>query len=227
MNIRISQPQTEGLLQASKWLTFRVLLGMNELSALIEALPPFFIYNVSRLAPASELLISKKTFKEAYCHYLTALEKGDLLQALPPCFSSIWTTLESSIYAFEAKKNQFIIKPILPPLQLSHHQFCFSPINQTFHSMLHSHEAIPWGLQFSYPQIFSNSLDGKVMQVLKNPNMPNTALFFALSKWIRNETRPTPFLFEGKRFNPTFRIGKHSLKWAEQHLKLTPLKLRI
>ena len=226
MKIRISHPQDEGFLQASKWLTFRVLLGIEELSGLIDALPPFFIYNSSKLTPFSETLIEAQAFKEGYCHYLKSLEKGDFIRA-PSCFSTIWTTLESSVYAFEVKKGQFIIKPTLPPVQLSHHQFSFSHNNQTFHSMLHSLESIPWGLQFSYPQIFSNSLGGEVVEVLKNQGMPNTALFLALSKWMRKETRPTPFLYEGKRLNAIFRIGKNSLKWAEKHLNMAPLRIKI
>ncbi len=226
MKIRISNPQDEGFLQASKWLTFRALLGPQELSGLIDALPPFLIYNTSKLTPFSETLIEMRSFKEEYCEYLHCLERGNFNKA-PPCFSSIWTTEPSSVYAFEVKKDQFIVKPTLPPVQLSHHQFTFSRESQTFHSMLHSHGVTSWGLQFSYPQIFSNSLGGEVIEVLKNQQMPNTALFLALSKWMRNETKPTPFLFEGKRLNSVFRVGKQSLQWAEKHLNLEPLRIKI
>ena len=226
MKVRISHPKDEGFLQASKWLTFRVLLGLEELSCLIEALPPFLIYNASKLTKLSETFIEMRAFKERYSEYLNALERGSFKQA-PPCFSSIWTTRPSSVYAFEVKKDRFIIKPTLPPVQVSHHQFSFSHDNQTFHSMLHSHEATPWGLQFSYPQIFSNTLGGEVVEVLKNQEMPNNRFFMALSKWMRKETRPTPFLFEDNRLNATFRIGKQSLHWAEKYLNLEPLRIKI
>ena len=226
MSIRISHPKDEGILQASKWLSFRALLDQDELEDLIAALPTFFIYNVSNLVTIEDASLSVEAFKNAHLAYISSLKEGKVPQESKVFFSSIWTTSPKSIYAFPAKQEHYIIKPLMPVVQLSQHHFSFSPINETFHSMVHSQEAISWGLQFSYPQIYSNSIQGDVIEVLKNPDMPNTPLFRILSKWMRDRTRPVPFLFQGKRINPTFRIGKQCLTWIHHHPQLTHLEVK-
>lgn len=227
MTIRISRPEDEGILQASKWLSFRVLLDEDELENLLSSLPPFAFYNVSNLVTLSAASFSLQDFLSAYRTYITSIKQGKSPEVLKPLFSSVMTTTEESLYAFPAKADKYILKPLFPVVQLSHHHFSFSPENQTFHSMIHSQNAISWGLQFSYPQIFSNSIKGDVIEVLKNPEMPNTDLFRTLSKWMRHYSRPTPFYYQGKRINATFRIGKQCLSWIHQVRALEPLEVKL
>jgi hypothetical protein len=93
--------------------------------------------------------------------------------------------------------------------------------------MIHSEEAVTWGLQFSFPQLYANSNDNDIVEVYKDENNPNSALYKALSKWIRSHTTPTPFMIEGKQKNATFRLGKESFAWAKEHPQLETFRLSL
>ncbi len=221
--ILISSPKDEGVLQASKWLKHRALLSGAELDALIAALPPFRIFNVASLVPLEEAEIPLSQFRTAYHEYASSIAVGKTPSVDREIFSTVWTTSLDALYAFEAKQDLYMVKPRLPVVQLSHHRFQFSEETGEFYSMVHSDDAISWGLQFSYPQIFSNSIRAEVCEVLKEVSMPNNVLFQSIAKWMRNHTRPTPFLHREKALNATFRTGRDFLEEAAHY---SPMEVR-
>lgn len=225
----LSHPKVEGQMQASKWLSHRALLDVREMEALMSVLPPFDIYNVSKLVDLDEAVISKEDFLAKYIDYVTSLKAGlhPDEKELKPYFSSCFSATEDALYAIEAKGGQYIIKPKEPVVQLSLHHFTFSPEHNAFQSMIHSKASVSWGIQFSYPQIYSNSLTHDVVEVYKESDNPNTLLFKTLARWMRSNTVPTPFRVGVTPIYATFRVGKRSLSWIDRHVQIETVGLSI
>ena len=218
--MRTSHPSKEGMLQASKWLSHRVLLDGEEMEELFRALPPFRIFNVSQLVPIGGGEISSETFLTHYHTYVDALKKGETPSPSPPIFSAALSAGESPFYFMPVKEGRGIIKIKTPVIQCSLHHFAYSAEEGTFHSMVHSTEAISWGLQFSFPQLYSNSLHPEVIEIYKDPNDPNALIFKAITKKVRALSAPTPFMMGDRRINATFRIGKKAREWIHHHPQL-------
>ena len=227
--MKLSHPKTEGILQASKWLSHRALLDTTEMQALLEALPSFEIYNVSELVTMQDMGISNEGFLTKYIDYITELKAGvspeEML--LKPVFSCVFSASPEALYAMKVKEDAYIIKPLKPVVQLSLHHFTFSEELGRFHSMVNSEEAVSWGLQFSYPQLYSNSLQGDLIEVFKNSDNQNTHLFQSLAKWMRKETQPVPFLIQGQKVYATFRLGKACFPWIDAHPHLARVGLEV
>lgn len=220
--MQLSHPKIEGHMQASKWLSHRALLDVKEMESLFKALDTFKIYNVSQLVGLKKAIISQETFLSKYIDYVTSLKAGLIPddQIFRPYFSAAISSSEDSLYAIEAKGGEYIIKPKEPVIQMSFHHFTFSPEQNAFHSMVHSKNAVTWGIQFAFPQLYSNSLHHDVIEVYKNSQFPNTALFKTLARWMRAHTMPAPFRVGVVPINATFRLGKRCLEWIHHHVQI-------
>jgi len=223
---RISHPKKEGAFQASKWFSYRVLLDETEMEDLFATLPPFSLYNVSEIVDLSTATFSKEEFLSQHASYIQSLKEGCLHIPSKALFSSAMSATTDAFYAMDVKKG-IILKLLEPVIQLSLHHFTYAPENHSFHFMVHSQESISWGLQFSYPQLYSNSEKGDVIEVMKDHSFPNTALFRALMKWMRNHSRPIPFLIEGRRVHVEARLGNQCFEWIHKHPELKEKNLII
>jgi len=227
--MRLSHPEVEGTIQASKWLSCRALLDAKEMEALLSFLPSFSIYNVSELVDLQTARFSIEDFLAKYIDYVATIKAGLIPDQVlfKPYFSASFSATSKALYAMKVKDGKYIIKAKEPVVQLSLHHFTYCFEQQKFHSMIHSEEAVTWGLQFSFPQLYANSNDNDIVEVYKDENNPNTILYKALSKWIRSHTTPTPFMIEGKQKNATFRLGKESFAWAKKHPQIETFRLSL
>jgi hypothetical protein len=57
-------------------------------------------------------------------------------------------------------------------------------------------------------------------KVADTPEFPNTSLFLALSRWVRQNTLPTPIFDGAKRINLPVRLGKRCFSWIGNHPRL-------
>ncbi|MDJ0652176.1 MAG: hypothetical protein QNJ27_04150 [Simkaniaceae bacterium] len=224
-----SHPKVEGVMQASKWLSHRALLDSRELKALFTSLPPFSIYNVSKLVGLEDAIIPREKFLSKYIDYVTSLKAGLIPdeKELKPYFSAALSCKSESFYAIEAKEGKFIIKPKEPVVQLSFHHFTFSKEHHAFHSMIHSKCAVTWGMQFAFPQLYSNSIKNDIVEVYKNSEFPNTKLFKTLAKWMRRQTTPASFKVRDLPIHATFRLGKACKSWIHAHAQLETVGLSV
>lgn len=225
-NFRISHPSKEGTFQASKWLCYRVLLDAVEMESLFSTLPVFNLYNVSEIVTLRRAIFSHDVFLHQYASYIAALKQGSIYQPPNALFSSAISTTPDTFYAMNVKQG-FILKLLQPVIQLSLHHFTYTPDNHSFHFMVHSQESIQWGLQISYPQLYANSVQGDVIEVMKDRSYPNTTLFRVFMKWLRNFSRPAAFLIEGKKIYIKARIGNSCFNWIKQHPQLKEKGLMI
>lgn len=89
--------------------------------------------------------------------------------------------------------------------------------------MVFGQTSLFWGVQFSYPQIFMDSGDPKKV----DGSFANTSLFQEIRRWARDETRATPFLFQGERINVPIRLGKNCFSWINRHPQLLQYNLGV
>lgn len=227
--LRLSTPAQEGVLRASKSLKMPLLLDEEEMESLLTHLGAFQIYVVSEVVSLEHMLISKQDFLEKYKEYVQALKRGERPDEMRfrRYFSSVFTTTPEALYAMQVGEDRFLVKPIKPVIQLQAHHFFVSSVDGKFHSMVLGKESVTWGIQFSYPQLAQDPLTHAFSKVRDTPEFPNTAIFTRLAKWVRQNSVPTPFIFQGKQQFVPIRIGKKCFSWIKRHPELAERGLQI
>lgn len=221
------QTQVGHPLQASKWIKLPMLLDPEEMVFLLEALGEFFVYFVGCVTPAGQGELARRTFLDLYYDYVCALREGREPD-LAPCraaFSSVFTVSQDTVYTVPVAGDKQLIRVAKPVVQLQAHTMGYSPVDGKFRSMVLGKDAINWGIQFSYPQLFQDPETSQIMSV--DTTFPNTKLFRALQRWMRQQTLPTPLTVNGVTTNVPIRIGKQCLRWIDQHPQLNVQGIQV
>jgi len=231
MNVNFDIPvydKIEAPMQASKWLKLPVLLDSHEMEALFKYLGEFFIVQTSGIMPLGKELISKEEFLDCYFKYVMSLKNGEIPKdpRINTYFTAVFSISPHALYKVRIDSARQMVQVKLPILQLQNHRFICGT-DKKFHSMIFGPQSISWGIQFSYPQLYQN----KEMQALKvgeGADFPNTQLFKALQRWIRENTRPTPFIIDNDRLvNVPIRLGKSCFEWINDHCQLATANLKV
>lgn len=214
MTLRISTPNLEGVYQGSKYLKYQLLCDADELARLFERFNRFWIYPLTGLSDGEP--IDPSHFLKVYTCWMEELKKGQVptdadLRALLACAITDDT---DALWKQEVPGNRFIVKMGKPLIQVQAHFFTYSSVDGVFRPMTMGQDSIFWGLQFSFPQIYQNP---KTMELL---DVEKGAMFQTLKQWVRDETRPTPFLVDGKKINVPIRLGKNCFSWIQNHPQL-------
>lgn len=215
-------------MQASKWLKVPVLMETAEMRALFSVLEHFDIYLTGRVTKQQEGIISQTDFLNVYEDYIQSLKHNQLTDEslYRSYFSSVFSETADHLYVMAVDGARELTRVIKPVIQLQQHAITYSGYDEHFHSMVFGSECIPWGIQFSYPQLFQDK-DGAVKTVIESIEFPNTALFHRLQRWIRHHTIPTPFVVDGKKINVPMRLGKLCLPWINQHPQLVERRIAV
>lgn len=229
--LRNSTP-SEKPLQASKWLQIQGLLSKNEFTELLDYLAAttnFYLYTCGTVCSKDEGEIPKNEFLDVYAEYIDSLSQGKLPdQSLyRTAFSPAMTVSTDSLFTIPVGEDRQIIRISKPVIQLQAHNMNFSEVDKKFHSMVFGTDNIPWGIQFSYPQLYQDNQTKQVEIIKKSLSFPNTSLFQALQKWMRQHTIPTPFIVEGATINVPMRLGKECLSWINQHPSLIKKNISV
>lgn len=189
----------------------------------------FYICIVGQICKTGEEIISKELFLSHYQAYIEGLQNGKLIDEAiyRSSFSSVFTTTLDDVYKVKVSDDQFILRVSKPVLQLQMHRMHFSAFDDSFRPMIFGKESIFWGIQFSYPQIYQDNQTKEIINVLSQNGFENKKLYHALQKWIRKNTIPTPFMYEGKLINAPIRIGKKCLPWINIHPQLIEKGLTV
>lgn len=227
--LRISKPELEKPMQASKWLTYPALIDTTEMQTLMNALPPFYIFLTSCVTKRSKGYISQEEFLDTYNEYITTLQQGMLPDETQyrHFFSSIFTVTSEALYAVLVGNDEQLIRVAQPTVQLQPHRMGYSKADSKFRSKTFGADSITWGIQFSYPQLYKDNQTQEIFEVGISPEFPNTQLFRDVQRWIRHHTIPTPFLVEGQRINIPMRIGKNCLSWINRHPQLIEQGMQV
>lgn len=189
------------------------------MAALLSILGDFYIYFTGVVLPASEGEVSHEAFLDTYSRYVADLQAGRTPEETlyRRMFSTLFTRSLDAIYALDVGKEQIIIRPSHPVVQLQMHQVGFSSVDHKFRSMVFGKESLSWGIQFSYPQLFEDGVTKQIIQVNRSDAFPNSHLFHELQKWVRKHTVPTPFLFHNQKINVPIRLGLSCFEWIQRH----------
>jgi len=204
--LKISTRDNEGEMKTAKFMNHRAKLSSGELEALFAFLGPLYLVRASGIMPEKEFLMSVDEYiSDTNCAVM-------LSKTLDP------------FYLQEVRPGGYIVKAVSPIVQLRPHNFMFSKVDHSFHSGVLGRDVIPWGIQCSFPQIYTHSHSGDVVESLKSAECINTPLYKRLAQWMRRNTLPVPFLLDGKRVVAPFRSGKID---RETHLELEKRGLNI
>ncbi len=219
MSLRVSQPAAEGVYQGSKWLKYQVLCDGEEMRSLFERLNPFWIYPLTGLVSIEQIPMKQETFLSEYASWIEGLKAGKIpsdaeLRRLLAC---AFTAEPDALWLQEVPGNRYLVKISKPLIQVQAHSFSYSSADGEYRPLSMGTEAIFWGVQFSFPQIYQ---DAKTMELLEIEASPNRDLFIKIREWVRDATRPTPFIADGKRTNSPIRIGKNCFSWIHAHPQL-------
>lgn len=225
----ISTPQQKPVLQASKWICLQALLAPEELTQLFEHLHQPQIYLCGSLWTKDAFTTHSSLFLDAYKSYIESLKEG-VQPDLSKCrtfFSACMSTADDSVYLQDVQKGEFLLRPNLPLIQIQHHTMSYSPYDNKMHSMVFGKEAVTWGLQLSYPQMYLESGTGRVCQTTDEENPPNYAIFKSLQRWIRHNTLPTSFQAGENVVKSSLRLGKNCFTWINNHFQLQAQDIRV
>lgn len=214
MTLRISSPEREGVYQGSKWLKFQVLCDREELEQLFKRLDPFFIVPLTGIVDGKTL--AQDYFLDVWGACVDCLENGavpkeDLLRKILAC--AFAEDLES-FWLQPVAGRGYLAKISKPVIQVQAHWFTYSSVDEVFRPMSMGVGSIFWGLQFSYPQIYQDPATMELKETHRSD------LFEKLRFWVRDVTRATPFLVNGKKVNVPIRLGKQCFSWIGRHPQL-------
>jgi hypothetical protein len=228
-DVMLSQKTTEKKFSVSKWIKHQALLDGVEMKACLEVLGSFELYNVSSITTLEELNISRHLFLESYQNYIADLKNGKAAEPDRKIFSAVMTVDPEALYGKEVSHGKWMARLAKPAVQLQNHRFFASKVDHKVHSMVMSPDSIQWGLQFAFPQIFFDGSEGNYTKTTDEKQFPNAALFAKISKWIRAETMPTTFIWDGHKVATPLRLGKKCFEWIENHpqLKKQGIKVRV
>ncbi|MBS0622000.1 MAG: hypothetical protein JSR80_03465 [Verrucomicrobia bacterium] len=205
-------------MQASKWLAHQVLLDGEEMKDLLASVGNFEVYPVGRILQEGEPF----SFVEEYCRYVEKLKQGAETE-VPAILCVALSCSSEAVQRVEVAPGKMLWRSQLPVVQVQPHSLSYSPLNDTFYPLVRGKETISWGVQFSYPQLFQK---GKEIEKV-DERFPNTALYKALTRWIRHHTVATPFVVNGMKRRVPIRIGKKCLGWIHCHAQLKKQGLSV
>jgi len=216
-------------LQASKWLQLQMLIDVNELQLLFDALAPFYIFKAGALCTTGDEEICKEDFINVYSQAIEMLKSGDIPseKLYRAYFSSVFTRTPDHLYLQPIDQTKALVRVKSPCLQLQVNRIAYSEADGQFRAMVFGPDSIFWGIQISYPQLYQDPKSKEVFHVKENDLFPNTSLFRLVQRWIRSHTIPTPFYVADKRTNTSMRIGKGCLSWINNHPQLIQHNIKI
>ncbi len=225
-DLRISSYQEQPL-QASKWLEVQALLESDEMALLFDVLAPFSLFQCGSITQRGiggeeGQKQAKADFLSHYKDYVESLKSGELplVSSYQICFSSVLTATNDCLYVIPIGEDRQLIRVSTPVIQMQAHTIGYSPIDKKFRSMVFGSDNIPWGIQFSYPQLFQDPISKQPTSVNDASAYPNTQLFRSLQKWMREHTTPTPFVVDGIMTNVPMRLGRKCYSWVNRHPQL-------
>lgn len=198
----------------SKWQKIEVLLDPVELERLLQYLSPLVILNTSGVIRREKISIQVDEFTCLYEKYIAMLQGK--IQRDRICLSYALSQRLENFSVVKLSSNKYICRMVQPDVQIQAYSFLLDeagkPLSQVF-----SEEAIPFGLQFSYPAIFQDTQTMEVFSTTKN-GFAGWKLFSAIRSWIRSYTAPLPIRFQEKTIKLPIRTGRLAAAWLTSHI---------
>jgi hypothetical protein len=213
--------------QAAKWLKIPMLVDAEELKGLFSELGDFFLFSLGRVVQHRDRSLSRECVLGEVGGWIQQLKEGvvplrsDFAQVFPFAFSSEKESLQEQ----KVGDDRFLMKIRRPVIQFQAHFFTYSSEEHKLYPGVFGPEAIFWGIQCSYPQIFIDE-ENNLFKV--DERFPNTNYFRALQRWVRNATRPLTLRIDEKmKKSFPVRLGKRCFSWINTHPQLMRKGLQV
>jgi len=205
----LAQTSAHRPLEASKWQNLSVLLTEEQMEKLLNACAPFFLCRVGQVIKKGEELIAVKEFLVAYGNYCEELFSGNIpeISRYRNFFFSALTKDLETFFSVPLEEEKHLVKVCKPSLQLQALQVRFSSETMTFHQNVFGSGSFPFGLTFSYPHLVRTE-EGDVVRGREPAVFINSELFKAVQEWLRKNTSPAIFSFEGKKVPTPIKLGE-------------------
>ena len=212
--LAVSHPEKEGVFQGSKWLKFQLLCDVEELSLLFNQLATSSLFLLTGVNDGKP--IPQAFFLEKWGKWIDGLKRGEIpsTEELRTLFASVLTDDLNALWLQEVT-NGYLLKLRKPVVHLQAHFFTYSSVDRIFRPMSMGQGSIFWGIQFSWPQIYQ---DPKSMQFCETGR---EFIFEVVRNWVREVSRPVPFLVDGEKIFSSIRLGKQCFSWIARHPQLT------
>ena len=217
--MRVSSLKTEGPLRVSKWLDLPLLVDEEEMRSLLNVLGSVTFAVTDRVVARRESVVDGAAFFDLYCAYVAELRAGKQ-PSRSDGFHLAATSCNAALYEIPLEEGRCILKCCRPVIRVQPHRLSYSEVDGKFRSMVFGADALSWGIQFSYPQLFQDPRTHRVEKIDTGLNFPDTALFKRLQLWARAHTAPSPFCVGGRQFVSPARLGKRCFSWIAQHPQL-------
>lgn len=178
------------MIEASRYFTYYVLFSCQEMRALLAALQPLSIYDISQLTDGSALPEA-----EFLARYQACLEGAE--------FSAcVFTADPAAVTSLEVRPGRFLHRPLRPVLSLRSNHYSTT----SGKPMVYGKGSLPWGLEYAFPQLYRDEETKQVIETLKTPS-PNLELFKKLKHFVRAHSRPAKLSIGGKIITSPLRQG--------------------
>jgi hypothetical protein len=137
--------------------------------------------------------------------------------------ASLWSSSPDALWLQPLPDGRFAARGKFPFVQVQVHHMGYSTVDGVFRPMALSRDAIFWGLQFAFPQVFEHPEQG----ILDATEFFNFTLFKQIQKWARDCTIATPMVVDSIRKNLPIRLGKHCFPWINRHPHLRDKGLTV
>lgn len=214
-------------LQVSKWVKIPLLIDLSEMEdLLLNCLPSFQLFDVQRVVGLQEGVYTPGSFLSEYARYIGCLKEGVVPSSkeFRHLFSMAWSVDVQAIRILPTADGRRLLKPIEPIVQTQMNEIRYSPEEKAFRIQIFGSDSISWGLQIGFPHVF---MDPSTFATENTRRFPNMALFSAIQRWIRSQTRPTPFIVNGHRMNSPIRLGKQCFSWIASHPHLVAQEIKV
>lgn len=227
MDLVVSTPKEQGHYLVSKWLRFQLLLTVETFKELLDFLSVEVLFGVAGPDVKEELVYSKETYLAVYKAYLEALQRRDekLIKELMKKLCVAIAYEKQAFYQIELADNRCLIKIKEPSIQFRPFNFIYHKELQQFLMQVKSKEAINFGLEISFPQIFQDPKTAQILHVFKDQKLVSARGFKKVQSFVKSKTKPAKFLIEDQIKTATFRIEKMQCSFAQKLLKDKELKL--
>lgn len=208
----------------SRRVSLGVLLHPEECDEMFKQFSRGHLLNTASVINKGEEGISKEEYCAVYGKYLEKTLRGE--EYLHPLLNLSLTVDETAVIGMQVGEDRLLLREVKPMIKIRPLHFSLMPDGK-IESMTFRHDKIFWGIELSYPQIFSSHRDAPSEKIWRNEHYRNSAYFRNILKWICKKSQRVTFTHEGKPVHAPFRLGFGATTLIERHQQLKQANLQL
>lgn len=216
-DLETSTPAREGVFRGSRWLQVAVLLEGVELLDLLQTFSNLQVFVTSGVVGKGQEQVTAEDYCIRYENHLKAIQASQRVESSSLAISL--SVCPSCLYVMSVGEQGRLVRVRRPVIEVRPHSLGYCKLDGKFRSMIRGESAIFWGIELSYPQLYQSPQSGEILATTDPAAFPNALIFRNIQRWMRQHTRPTPFIVEGRVLPISARLGRRC-EWAYQHPQL-------